>query len=304
MPVSRHVVNRHAPPRRRHLDLRHTERIDWHDHADNQLVYPSSGVLSVFTSAGSWVVPPQRAVWLPAGMAHSHQAHGPTRMHSLLFGAPVNPMRAAQPTVISVSPLLREVLIALTRDAAPGPPRDAERRHLEAVAFDQLRECPAEPLHLPEPADDRLRAISAVLHASPGDSRTLAELGRTVGAGERTLTRLFRRHTGMSFPQWRTQLRLHHALILITQGDPVTTVAVAVGFANPSAFIAAFRAAFGVTPGAYQRSLVLDSACRQGLAEADPAAGSQDRPGVDAGGDPGHPHRARRAERRGHHDLP
>ena len=246
-------VSRHTPPRRRHLDLRHTERIDWHDHADNQLVYPSSGVLAVSTSAGSWVVPPQRAVWLAAGVAHSHQAHGPTRMHSLLFAASVNPMGAVQPTVISVSPLLRELLIALTDTRTkPGEP---ERLRLEAVTFDQLRRSPAEPLHLPEPDDDRLRAISAILHAAPGDTWTLAELGRAVGAGERTLTRLFRQETGMTFPQWRTQLRLHYALVRITRGDPVTAVAVAAGFANPSAFIAAFKATFGSTPGAYQRTL-------------------------------------------------
>jgi len=276
MPVSRHVadqhvVNRHSPPRRRHLDLLHTERIDWHDHADHQLVYPSSGVLAVSTSAGSWVVPPQRAVWLPAGVAHSHQAHGPTRMHSLLFEPDVNPLGAAQPTVVPVPPLLREVLIALTDIAGPAAENtrgtgglehtertkrtDSERRHLEAVAFDQLRRCPAEPLHLPEPGDDRLRAISSILHAAPGDPRTLAELGREAGAGERTLSRLFRRETGMTFPQWRTQLRLHHALVRLTRGDSVTTVAVAVGFANPSAFISAFKDMFGVTPGVYQRTL-------------------------------------------------
>ncbi|MBO0804344.1 MAG: helix-turn-helix transcriptional regulator [Nocardiopsaceae bacterium] len=280
MPVSRHprdersvssehrVPSKHRPPRRRHLDLRHSERVEWHYHAEHQLVYPSSGVLSVSTSAGSWVVPPQRAVWLPAGVAHSHQAHGPTRMHSLFFDPPADPLGAVQPTVISVSPLMREVLIVLTDTAAERTPADrtaaertavgrtaAEREHLEAVAFDQLRRCPAEPLHLPEPGDDRLRAISAILHEDPGDPRTLAELGRAVGAGERTLTRLFRQQVGMTFPQWRTQLRLHRALIRITQGDPVTTVAVAVGFANPSAFIAAFKAMFGDTPGAYQRTL-------------------------------------------------
>lgn len=234
-------------------------------------------MLAVSTSAGSWVVPPQRAVWLPAGVAHSHQAHGPTRMHSLLFEPDVNPLGATQPTVVPVPPLLREVLIALTGITEPAAEStenfgatgdtentgglertertDSERRHLEAVAFDQLRRCPAEPLHLPEPGDDRLRAISSILHAAPGDSRTLAELGREAGAGERTLSRLFRRETGMTFPQWRTQLRLHHALVRLTRGDSVTTVAVAVGFANPSAFISAFRDMFGVTPGAYQRTL-------------------------------------------------
>ena len=59
----------------------------------------------------------------------------------------------------------------------------------------------------------------------------------------------------MTFPQWRTQLRLHYALVRITRGDPVTAVAVAAGFANPSAFIAAFKATFSSTPGAYQWTL-------------------------------------------------
>jgi AraC-like DNA-binding protein len=187
-------------------------------------------------------------------------------MHSLLFEPDVNPLGATQPTVVPVPPLLREVLIALTDIAEPTAAEntggtedaartDSERRHLEMVAFDQLRRCPAEPLHLPEPGDDRLRAISSILHATPGDPRTLAELGREAGAGERTLSRLFRRETGMTFPQWRTQLRLHHALVRLTRGDSVTTVAVAVGFANPSAFISAFKDMFGVTPGVYQRTL-------------------------------------------------
>jgi AraC-like DNA-binding protein len=192
-------------------------------------------------------------------------------MHSLLFEFHVNPLQATQPIVVSVSPLLREVLIALTAtepepEPEPEPAEadhertepqrtDAERRNLEAVAFGQLRRCQADPLYLPEPADDRLAAISTLLHADPGDSRTLAELGRAVGAAERTLSRLFRQQTGMTFPQWRTQLRLHRALVRITMGDPVTTVAVTVGFANPSAFIEAFKATFGVTPGSYQRGL-------------------------------------------------
>lgn len=174
-------------------------------------------------------------------------------MHYLLFEFHVNPLGAMQPTVVSVSPLLREVLVALTATEPERP--DTERTNLEAVALDQLRRCPAEPLHLPEPTDDRLATISAILHNDPGDSRTLAELGRAVGAGERTLSRLFRRQTGMKFPQWRTQLRLHHGLVRITQGDPVTVVAIDVGFANPSGFIEAFKATFGLTPGVYQREL-------------------------------------------------
>ena len=106
----------------------------------------------------------------------------------------------------------------------------------------------------PTPTDSRLRALCRLLEADPADGRTLSELGREVGAAERTLSRLFREQTGISFPQWRGQLRLHHALALLVTGRPVTRVAADCGYRSPSAFIEAFRAAFGTTPGRYMSS--------------------------------------------------
>ncbi|MCK9878696.1 AraC family transcriptional regulator [Frankia sp. Ag45/Mut15] len=108
-------------------------------------------------------------------------------------------------------------------------------------------------LCLPQPGDDRLAALTAALAEHPADPRTLAEFGAAVGASERTLSRLFRRQTGMTFPQWRAQLRLHHGLTLLARGMPVTAVASACGYSNPSAFTAAFRDTFGVTPARYAR---------------------------------------------------
>jgi AraC-like DNA-binding protein len=234
------------------LHLAHRERIDWHDHADQQLVYPSSGLLRVSTGAGSWVVPPQRAVWLPAGVAHAHEAHGATQMRALVFPAAVNPLGLTQPTVLSVPALLRELIVALTDDPAP----DAEAcADLQRVVLRQLRPAPALRFHLPHPADERLRGVAAMLAERPADDRTLAEFGRVVGAGERTLSRLFRRETGMTFPQWRAQLRLHHSLVLLAAGRSVTATALACGYRNPSAFIAAFGDTFGTTPAAHQRQL-------------------------------------------------
>ena len=164
--------------------LRHRERIDWHDHAEQQLVYPSSGLLIVSTRGGSWVVPPQRAVWLPAAVAHAHQAYGATQLRTVAFGVHVNPLGLTQPTVLSVSRLLRELIIALTDD--PARPLD-EQRDLKRVALHQLRPAPALQFHLPQPGDERLRDVTAILAEDPGSDRTLAELGRAVGAGERTL---------------------------------------------------------------------------------------------------------------------
>ncbi|MFI0372367.1 AraC family transcriptional regulator [Actinomadura sp. 1N219] len=256
------------------LPLAHRERVDWHDHRHHQLVYPSHGVLQVSTGAGTWVVPPHRAVWLPAGVRHSHQAHGPTQLRTVNFTR--DEPAFGGPTVLAVSPLLREVIIALTAADAPTAEEDQagadgqvgaggqvgadgragedgltvrSRRNLERVALDQLRKVEELPLHLPVPADDRLRAIAAALADDPADRRTLAEFGRAAGASERTLSRLFRLQTSMTFPQWRAQVRLHHALILLASGSSVTSVAAACGYAGPSAFIEAFRQAFGTTPG-------------------------------------------------------
>ncbi|WP_433891645.1 AraC family transcriptional regulator [Streptomyces sp. CA-111067] len=233
-------------------ELTHRERIEWHFHARHQLVHPSRGVLRVSTTDGTWVVPPYRAVWIPAGVAHSHQAHGPTRMRTLSFAASADPLHTERPAVLAVGPLLREVIVSLTDEVAH-PVRTARQcRALERVALDELRRVDALPLVLPTPADDRLRAVAALLHADPADPRSLAELGSAVGAGERTLSRLFRAELGMSFPQWRTQLRLHHSLTLLAAGATVTSAGTACGYANTSAFIEAFRNAFGSTPGRYR----------------------------------------------------
>jgi AraC-like DNA-binding protein len=230
--------------------LRHRERIDWHDHAEHQLVYPSSGVLHVQTDRGAWVVPPRRAVWLPAGVPHSHRAHGRTQMVTLAFAADVNPLGAIEPTVIAVGPLLREVIITLAGDHSLGPD---DRADLYRVALRRLTPTPAPHHYLPAPADPRLRDVAAILADNPAEGLTLAELGRAAGASERTLSRLFRRDTGMTFPQWRAQLRLQRATLLLAAGSTVTSAATASGYSNVSAFIAAFRDAFGVTPAAYRQ---------------------------------------------------
>jgi AraC-like DNA-binding protein len=125
--------------------------------------------------------------------------------------------------------------------------------------LDQLRSSPQQPLHVPCPTAPLLAAVCDMLHADPGDSRTLAELGRVVGASERNLSRLFRQDLGMTFPQWRTQLRLHRALVLLAERTPVTTVAHQCGWSSASAFIDVFRRSFGHTPGASNGSDIAES---------------------------------------------
>jgi AraC-like DNA-binding protein len=119
------------------------------------------------------------------------------------------------------------------------------------VILDQIHSLPVAPLHLPIPEDRRLRAIATAMTANPGDVRTLADWVHTVGASSRTLARLFLAETDMSFRHWRQQVRLLEALRHLASQEPVTTVALDLGYDSPSAFIAMFKRALGMTPGQY-----------------------------------------------------
>jgi AraC-like DNA-binding protein len=252
MPETRQeaAVPRHELTGPTYQELGHRDTIDWHYHDLQQLVYPSSGVLAISTARGTWIVPPQRAVWIPGRVAHAHQAHGPTQMRTLIFPASVDPLGLDSPAVLTVSGLLREIIVELTSSVDPAYTA-CQRADLERVALDQVRRVGQLPVLLPALADDRLRAIAEFFRKNPADDRTLAEFGAAVGASERTLSRLFRQEAGMSFPQWRTQFRLLHALVLLATGTSVTSTALACGWSNPSAFIEAFHHAFGSTPGRF-----------------------------------------------------
>ncbi|MEV6672156.1 helix-turn-helix transcriptional regulator [Streptomyces sp. NPDC051162] len=232
--------------------LAHGDGVAPHRHTDGQLLYPSAGVLATTTERGTWVAPPNRVVWTPPGFEHYHRAYGRTEVLVVEISGELCASLPDRPMVFTASPLLREALLVLTGDRELRP--DARRR-LREVVVDELVGVPEEALYLPEPADDRLRAVTALLHADPATPSTLAELGRTVGASERTLSRLFRTELGMGFHRWRSLLRVQHALVGLVEGDAVIDTATRLGWANPTSFIEAFTAIVGQTPGRYQTEL-------------------------------------------------
>ena len=218
-----------------------------HQHAEHQLVYASEGLLSVDTESSRWVVPPHRAVWLPALTRHTVTAKADTNMSTLYVNAASPISTFDRVTVVSVTPLLRELILHMIRSTIS----DAEHERLETVLLDQLVADPAMPLELPVLIDPRLRAIAQIFDLNPEDRRTLPQLGSEVGASERTLQRLFHTETGQSFGRWRTRLRLQQGVIELGKGRTVTQAASRSGYRETSAFIGAFRSAFGTTPGRY-----------------------------------------------------
>lgn len=232
--------------------LGHDERTPAHTHDLGHLVYPATGVLSLVTSAGSWIAPSNRVVWVPADFEHQHRAHGTTDMRVVFLPEQMAAALVDRPAVLATTPLATEAMLALT---SPRRRTKPSTDRLRLVIIDELTGTGEQPLHLPEPQDDRLLAVTKLVEEDLANPVSLAELGHRVGASERTLTRLFQQETGMTFRQWRAELRIHRALLLLTDGWSVYDTAAECGWANPSSFITVFTALVGMSPGRYRQSL-------------------------------------------------
>ncbi|UJX41375.1 helix-turn-helix transcriptional regulator [Desulfovibrio sp. JY] len=225
-----------------------------HAHPFGQLSFAGEGVLLVRTETGSHVAPPQRAVWVPPGMAHEVAASRRSEMRGLYIGWDQDIFRPLQCLVLSVTPLARELILAVCALPVLYDEHGPDGR-LVAVLLDQLASLPVADFSLPWPKDPRLTNICQALTDSPDDSRTASAFAKSAGMTERTLGRLFLGQTGLTFGNWRRRARLLASLSLLESGKSVTTTAIECGYDSTSAFIAAFREAFGITPGAFVRGV-------------------------------------------------
>jgi AraC-like DNA-binding protein len=224
-----------------------------HFHEADQLVYASRGVMTVRTKDGIWVVPTDRAVWIPARIPHTITMSGIVAMRTLYLRKRLAKGLPRNCCVVNVSALLRELIL---RACAFRELRRKvlQQRHLVEIILDQLDAIQTVPLQLPNVSDARAGRIMQVLHNDPSDSRPLSELCRVGGASKRTVERLFQQDAGMTFGKWRQQLRLMRAMQLLAEGAKVTHAALEAGYSTPSAFICMFRKTLGTTPASYFRA--------------------------------------------------
>lgn len=231
-------------------ELAEGETLPFHRHRRAQLVYASSGVMTVTTRSAAYVVPPQRAVWVPGGVEHRIDARSAVAMRTLYVEPGATADLPKKVSVLQVTPLLRELIVTAVA-AGPSFEPDTPASRIMSVILDQIGAQPVASLALPMPSDPRLLRVAESLIANPADSRDLGAWARTAGASKRTLGRLFTAQTGMSFQAWRQQRRLLRALELLATGDKVTTIALELGYDSTSAFIAMFRRCLGTTPTRY-----------------------------------------------------
>ena len=217
--------------------------IEPHSHARDQLIYAISGVMRIETSDDAWVVPPDRALLMPAGENHCIQVRGNVEMRTLYIAH----SGTSEIKVLSVSSLLRELITALACE--PMDYSGIRRAELLAeLISNELAAAEAVPLNIPLPRDRRLQQICQLLLNDPSIRLSLDQLADSTAASPKTLARLCTRELGMSFSVWRRRVRFAKALELLGRGHPMKFVARQCGYESPSAFTYAFRKQFGTSP--------------------------------------------------------
>lgn len=217
-----------------------------HCHDEAQVVYARQGVMRVSVEGDLWVLPPLRALLIAPRTAHAIDCRTAVSLRTLYLGG-----RGAELLprcqVVAVSALLRQTILRLTE----GPCPERQRPLLEALAISELSGQSLEPLRLPQPRDRRLQRIAEAWAKDPADTRSLKDWSKALAMSERSLIRAVRSDCGMTFRQWHRQARLLAALESLAAGRSVTTAAFDCGYESLSAFVQAFREAFGVTPARY-----------------------------------------------------
>lgn len=226
-------------------------RIAPHSHERAQLIYATIGTMRVSTDDGMWMVPPQRAVWMPPGVRHGIVMSSDVTMRTLYLREDAARLMPDACRVLPVSPLLRELIVRAT-ELPLRYDEDGPAGHVVALILTELHGLQSLPLQLPMPRDPRLRGLCEQILVAPGDQRTLSAWARTLNASARTLARHFQSETGLSFGAWRQQARVLEAMGRLGGGAPVTQVALDLGYDSVSAFSAMFRRAAGASPSAYR----------------------------------------------------
>lgn len=234
------------------------EHVESHLHREAQLLYAATGLMRLVTANGAWVIPPTRGVWIPPQLDHEIFMAGTVQMRTLFISPEACPTTLTGCCVLGIPPLLRELILRavhLDDGKLANVPEHPQFSLLEQLILLELTHLQQMPLHLPMPRDRRLQAICVALLQNPEHGHSLEDWAQQVGASSRTLTRLFTQELGMSFQQWRQQLRLTEALPRLLAGDSVQSVAHALGYGSTRAFSAMFSRLLGETPRDYVKNI-------------------------------------------------
>lgn len=221
-----------------------------HSHRRSQLVYCASGTMMVETAHGRWIVPADRAVWVPAGVEHNLRILSATTCVTLWAEHNDALEMPAGCRVVEMSALMRSLLTAAV-DVAPEYNEAGRDGHLMALLLHEIKTLPTLPLSLALPKHPRLAERCREFLRHPKPHETIDAWSEALNMSRRTFTRLFKKETGLSFVVWRQQACLFAALPRLAAGEPVTRIAFDMGYESPAAFTTMFKRIQGVPPSQY-----------------------------------------------------
>lgn len=222
-----------------------------HTHDRAQFIYAASGSMKVNSGLGCWIIPPQRAVWMPAQYPHESHTISALEFRTLYIEEKICPSQAPKvPRMLGVSTFLRELILRLMQM----PEEYDEEGHdgqLVKTFLGEIDWTALHPVSQPRLHDRRLRRVEAMLTKNPGSTRTLEEWATRFDCSARTLARLFLKETGLPFHTWRDQLRTFAALPMMAADRPLAEIADELGYETAWAFTAMFKRVTGQLPSRY-----------------------------------------------------
>ncbi|WP_288455395.1 helix-turn-helix transcriptional regulator [uncultured Acinetobacter sp.] len=231
---------------------------DWHSHDRVQLIHTLTGVIRVQTTEGTWVTPPGRGVWIPAYQLHALHISGDVQAYGVFIEPDARDQLVNHCRVVTISPLLKELIRHAMQIQSPIQPHSREQRLLELI-LDEVALLHVLPFNLPEPQNIKLQKLCVAIKNDLAQDWSLAHAAALLHISPKTLTRHFQKETQMHFSHWVRQARLMQAMIDLAMNKSIFNVALDLGYDSASAFSAMFKRETSLTPSEYIQQFQSDS---------------------------------------------
>jgi len=225
--------------------------VDRHRHSWGQFVYANKGVLLVVTATDRYIVPPEQGVWLLPEIDHEVSAITKVELTSFYFNNDLLDQLPDKCCVLRVNDFLKALILEANNITNDYLWSEADSLLLRLI-LDRLSLAPNVIFQLPYPKDSRLLTMLSLIQEEPSNGYNLEEWGKIVGASARTLSRLFKNETGLSYRIWRQRLNIQMAISKLSSGMSITNISLYLGYESPSAFIHMFKENTGMTPSFYR----------------------------------------------------
>jgi len=221
-----------------------------HSHPWSQLSYSCVGVMHIETDAGIFVIPPEQALWIPAGTAHQHFCKNKVSYRSLYIDTVLSAILGNKVRPLTIDPLLKSLILEISSWPEDYEETEQTQRFI-LVLLDRLAAAKSNELFMPTIRDKRLLPIIEALNQEPANKLTIEQWAVKVGASSRTLNRLFNQNYGMGFSRWKQKLRILKSLELLNSNIQLIDIAFELGYESTSAFITSFKKHLGCSPKRY-----------------------------------------------------